>query len=393
MRTINIFRGGTQTSKSGSSHDYTEEDVQGMVASFNPAVHEPPVRVGHTDNDSVPAYGWIKNVSRNGVNLYAEVDFVEAMEDMIAKGHYRKVSASFYPPNSPANPSPGNYTLKHLAMLGAAAPAVKGLEPFDFSEEDTVTLDLDLDFSEDEAPEEKPVSEEEATQEETPEFSDDEDEDQETLEDDEDETPEVEGEGEIDEEDMPKPPSKKKKKKQKAKKSENYSEEETPEVENKTSELEAKLAEMQKNFSEMQTQLTEAQGKVQAAEDKAEKAVAELAEFSRDKKREEIRARVEALYSEGQLTENIVPSEELFEFSCNLEEGTLDFSEEGVTAADKLLNLLGKLESQVEFSEIVKDEEKPEDKEDEMSFSDKVSKYAEENEVSYEEALREVAKG
>ncbi|OIO04834.1 MAG: hypothetical protein AUJ49_02085, partial [Desulfovibrionaceae bacterium CG1_02_65_16] len=46
---------------------------------------------------------------------------------------FKKISASFYLPDSPANPAPGVFYLRHVGFLGAAAPAVKGLKPVAFA--------------------------------------------------------------------------------------------------------------------------------------------------------------------------------------------------------------------------------------------------------------------
>ncbi|WP_152663873.1 hypothetical protein [Sphingomonas sp. SRS2] len=70
-----------------------------------------------------------------------DVSFAE----LVRAKRYKKVSAQFYPPNHPANPTPGVHYLKHIGFLGAAAPAVKGLREVSFSEEqqaDCVTLDI-----------------------------------------------------------------------------------------------------------------------------------------------------------------------------------------------------------------------------------------------------------
>ena len=63
--------------------------------------------------------------------------FTDVAKDLVKDGHYRKVSISFYSPDSQINPHPGQWTARHLALLGAAPPAVKGLEPFNFAEWDT----------------------------------------------------------------------------------------------------------------------------------------------------------------------------------------------------------------------------------------------------------------
>jgi hypothetical protein len=60
---------------------------------------------------------------------------------------------------------------------------------------------------------------------------------------------------------------------------------------------------------------------------------------------------VEALYTEGRLTDGIIPEQELISYCEGLEFGTLEFSE-GETAATKLLNLLSKLPPMVSFGEV-----------------------------------------
>jgi hypothetical protein len=57
-------------------------------------------------------------------------------------GHYRAVSASIYPKDSPSNPTPGQYYLRHVGFLGGQPPAVKGLPEPAFAEPDLITFDF-----------------------------------------------------------------------------------------------------------------------------------------------------------------------------------------------------------------------------------------------------------
>lgn len=132
---VHVFKAGPQISAQGIQREFTPEDLQEVVDSYDPKVHEAPLVIGHSgDNDSTPAYGWIKGFSRQGENLYADVAFTDAAKDLVKKGHYKKVSISFYSPESPINPQKGKWSARHLAMLGAAPPAVKGLEALSFNE-------------------------------------------------------------------------------------------------------------------------------------------------------------------------------------------------------------------------------------------------------------------
>ena len=139
---VHIFSPGTQTSAQGVTREFTKDDLQQVVNSYNPDLHESPVRIGHEDSDKVPAWGWVKGVKLKGEDLYAEVEFTPQMGGFIKDGLYKKVSASFYAPESKINPEPGQWSLRHVAVLGGQPPAVKGLTGFAYSESNGV-----LDFS------------------------------------------------------------------------------------------------------------------------------------------------------------------------------------------------------------------------------------------------------
>ena len=136
---VHVFKAGPQTSAQGVQRNFSADDLKEVANSYDPKVHSAPLVIGHSgDNDSVPAYGWIKGFSQKGDDLYADVEFTDVAKDLVRGGHYRKVSISFYSPDSPINPHKGKWSARHLALLGAAPPAVKGLEPFSFSEEEGV---------------------------------------------------------------------------------------------------------------------------------------------------------------------------------------------------------------------------------------------------------------
>ena len=144
---VHVFKAGDQTSAQGVSRSFSPKELQEVVDTYDPGVHEAPLVIGHSgDNDSVPAYGWIKKFVRDGDNLYADVDFTDPAKELVKNKHYRKVSISFYSPESQINPHKGKWSARHLALLGASPPAVKGLEPFTFSEEEGV-LDFAADVS------------------------------------------------------------------------------------------------------------------------------------------------------------------------------------------------------------------------------------------------------
>jgi len=139
---VHCFTAGTQTSAQGVTRDFSVKDLKEVAESYDPVIHEAPVRVGHEDSDKVPSFGWVKGFKMDGKKLYADVEFTPEMSEMIRNGNYRKVSISMYSPESGINPTPGKWSARHLAVLGATPPAVKGLEQLQFSEQDWV-----FDFS------------------------------------------------------------------------------------------------------------------------------------------------------------------------------------------------------------------------------------------------------
>jgi hypothetical protein len=68
-------------------------------------------------------------------------------------------------------------------------------------------------------------------------------------------------------------------------------------------------------------------------------------------RREKMAGAIGHLYTEGRLTDGIMPEQELISYCEGLEFGTLEFSE-GETAATKLLGLLSKLPPMVSFGEV-----------------------------------------
>ena len=131
-----IFRTGTHTSVDGRPFTATAAILAELAESYDPALSEAPLVVGHPALDA-PAYGWTKALKSDGDVLYAEPAQVEpAFAEAVNAGRYKKVSASFYLPDSAGNPKPGKHYLRHIGFLGAAAPAVKGLQPVQFAGDD-----------------------------------------------------------------------------------------------------------------------------------------------------------------------------------------------------------------------------------------------------------------
>lgn len=132
---IHIFRAGSHTAMQGQTIAFGEADLAASAAAYDPAKHEAPIVVGHPATDA-PAFGWVQSLEADTDGLNAMPRQVDpAFAEAVAAGRFKKVSASFYQPDSPHNPVPGVYYLRHVGFLGAQPPAVKGLNPVQFADD------------------------------------------------------------------------------------------------------------------------------------------------------------------------------------------------------------------------------------------------------------------
>ena len=142
-----IFRAGRHRTIGGQTVEFSEADLAAVAAAYDTAVHEAPLVIGHPKTDD-PAMGWVSGLKCVGLRLEADFRQMDpAFAEAVEAGRYKHVSAAFYAPDSPHNPKPGGYYLRHVGVLGAVPPAVKGRGPLNFAEDDT----LFLAFSEEEA--------------------------------------------------------------------------------------------------------------------------------------------------------------------------------------------------------------------------------------------------
>lgn len=134
-KTIQIFKHGTQTDSVGTKITFDHATLEGIVSFANTGAFKVPGVIGHP-RDSDPAVCWGQNYAYSRSTGIMTADVAEtdpAFAEMLVKRMYDKISVSFFSPTSPANPNPGNYSLRHIGFLGAAAPAVAGLAPVSFA--------------------------------------------------------------------------------------------------------------------------------------------------------------------------------------------------------------------------------------------------------------------
>ncbi|ECE9609585.1 peptidase [Salmonella enterica subsp. enterica serovar Enteritidis] len=136
MNLIHIFRAGTHTDMHGRRINFSDADLNEIAQNYNPALHEAPIVVGHPKTDA-PSYAWVRGIKKDRDGLKAEPrDIDPQFAELVKNRRYSKVSASFYCPESPGNPTPGKYYLRHVGFLGAQPPAIKGLKQVSFAEDE-----------------------------------------------------------------------------------------------------------------------------------------------------------------------------------------------------------------------------------------------------------------
>ncbi len=126
---IEVFKTGKHTDSSGNTKEYSAEHLDAIVYAYNSKIENSdaylaPIVKGHPKTDA-PAFGWVERLARRNNTLLAKVkDMSLEFSEEIKQGRYKKVSIALYP----------NMLLRHVGFLGAASPAVKGLEPVQFAD-------------------------------------------------------------------------------------------------------------------------------------------------------------------------------------------------------------------------------------------------------------------
>ena len=121
---VEIFRVGTW-----NGNTYSSGDLDDMVSAFGEIGWKPPLKLGHSEDDSAPAYGWVEGLRRVGDWLVADLSAVpSSMAEQIKERRYDAVSSEVYHDLN-LNGRKFRRVLRAVALLGAAPPGVDGLKP------------------------------------------------------------------------------------------------------------------------------------------------------------------------------------------------------------------------------------------------------------------------
>ena len=112
---------------------YTQKDLDSMIKNFDEVGFEPPVKLGHNDEqtelkDGQPALGYIDKIYKVETKLVADFkELPKKVYEAIKRGNYKRVSSEIFW-NYKANGNTFNRVLKAVALLGAEVPAVTNLQ-------------------------------------------------------------------------------------------------------------------------------------------------------------------------------------------------------------------------------------------------------------------------
>lgn len=117
---IEVFRVGKNKDSKGSSHQFSLQHLDEIISNFD-TQDPPPYVIGHPKLTD-PAYGWVKELKRQGNELWARgTDIEPAFDKLVKDGRYRKRSVRL-------DPTANGWKLIHIGFLGAVAPAIAGLK-------------------------------------------------------------------------------------------------------------------------------------------------------------------------------------------------------------------------------------------------------------------------
>lgn len=137
VTTIDIFK--LEPGNLAEAEGYQLKDLHEVADSYDPKLSEAFLTIGHMADkqfvlgfspaDDVPSYGKVINLFVDGNTLFADVEPIAEAVDWIRRGLYNHRSAGIYKPDNIHNPTPGKRYLRHIALLGASPPKIKGLTP------------------------------------------------------------------------------------------------------------------------------------------------------------------------------------------------------------------------------------------------------------------------
>lgn len=137
---INMLKAvGKQKDSSGKTAYLSPSILKELASTYDPGLYESQLVIGHNDDlkamlkgDKAPSFGHIKSVhlENDDTELWGVVELIDEAHEWVERGLYKHVSLAYYEPGNPYGVIEDKHYIRHLALLGATPPAIKGLDRF-----------------------------------------------------------------------------------------------------------------------------------------------------------------------------------------------------------------------------------------------------------------------
>lgn len=145
IKNVEIFRVGTH-----NGAKFKAEDLDNMVDAAGKLDFMPAVKVGHTSDKGAPAYGYLRNIRRQGDVLLGDLtDLTADIFKSIKQKLFGRVSVEMYT-NFKRAEKTYPHAISAIALLGQEIPAVANLKPLydSFGIENAEPVHFDFNFHE-----------------------------------------------------------------------------------------------------------------------------------------------------------------------------------------------------------------------------------------------------
>jgi hypothetical protein len=133
---VPVFPAGLHTDSKGQTNTWTDADLDQMVANFD-ANDRFPIVIGHPKDNS-PAFGWGNELKREGSMLFSK------FADIDPKFRAWGKSGNIANRSIKIVKTPKGYKVGHIGFLGAAAPAIEGMDRIEFSADEGETYEFGI---------------------------------------------------------------------------------------------------------------------------------------------------------------------------------------------------------------------------------------------------------
>ena len=144
LAALHLAKTGRFTDMHGQDVTLSPDLLAQLAASYDPAIYQAPLVIGHPKTNS-PAFGHLAKLELTPEGLFGEpINVDPAFAEAVRSGRYPHRSLSFWPADHPSSPTPGRPYIRHLGVLGAVPPAIKGLRGADLADDDGGITTLDF---------------------------------------------------------------------------------------------------------------------------------------------------------------------------------------------------------------------------------------------------------